>query len=423
MVEGEKKVLLLGSNYIAANTALQLMGMWKDEPRRNRDENLKLTVIDVDQPDLIFMHPKLARFEGHEALKRKQVSQWDFSYLLAEEFRDYDAIINCSMIDDSVYSSLNPVKTVLANQTFVTQLMDCLRKIDFAGRLIHVSSYHAYGRLEPRKFTHEPVEETEEPRPYGTRSASILATETMIRGMASLYGTRWIILRLGTLFGDYVPQMKALYNWTKSMMLRENLFVYEPNRVLKPFSDGMSSRDFVHEYDVTRAMRKLVEDPYCDDLNVDNEIYNIGGMGATANGEIFISNTAIAIKQIFKPWNPEAKLIFKGWRTPEEEGLRIWMSSKKADKKFGWSADKDMLYATKATSYFIAQYDLGWDIETLHDFKKNGTGDIDAGLEMAVAAKKGKFSETGVSKEMLGSFDRAAQQVGSTKSEKENEDE
>lgn len=418
-MEEQKKVLLLGSNYIASNLALQLMGMWKEEPRRNRDENLKLTVVDVDMPDLIFMNPKLARFQGHEALERMQISQWDFGYFMISKFKDYDVIINCSMIDDSVYSSLNPVKTTMANQTFITQLMDALRRSDFAGRLIHVSSYHAYGRLEPRKFTHEPVTEKEEPKPYGTRSASILATETMIRGMAALYGTRWIILRVGTIFGNYVPQMKALYNWTKSMMLRENLPVYEPNRVLKPFSDGMSSRDFIHEYDVTKAVRKLVEDPYCDDLNVDNEIYNIGGQGATANGEIFISNTAIAVKQIFKPWHPDAKLVFKGWRTPEEADLRIWMSSKKAEQKFGWSADKDILYATKATAYFIAQYDLGWDTEELYNFKKNGTGDIDAGLEMAVKAKRGE--NTGVSREMLESIDRAAQQVGPNKTEKDTD--
>ena len=203
--------LIIGSDFLSQHIILELLN----------NEDSHITFLSRRDPAYIYEHPDLARHQTNPRITTKLQGMWDNQSLL-EWFRDdninYDAIIHAPFIPSPEYARKNPVETMMSSLTYTTSLLDVLRRIDFAGLLIHVSSSLVYGKqpeaADPNtKIT--PFTEKLIPNPIGVRAGSIFAQEQFLAANCKASGIRHVILRPGTIFGTYTPFDKCMAKFTK----------------------------------------------------------------------------------------------------------------------------------------------------------------------------------------------------------------
>ena len=267
-----KNILLLGTNYFATHILSRLMF----------NINNKITVMDRKDPHYIFESPDTAKYYGDNRITLLHLSQWDYSHYLEDILREedsYSCIINCLNIHDAKFSAINPRETIWTNETFTADLMETLRQSDYNGKFIHISSDKVYG---PNHTPEElPLKENTVCNPRGIRAITRFNQENIVKGWGETYKLAYIILRMGTLYGNYSPPEKALNAWCAAALRNEPLQVV---------GNGRTSREWVHTYDASLAVFDLA---MTDEQTVNNEIYNIG---AGYKYERFLQNIAENIK-------------------------------------------------------------------------------------------------------------------------------
>jgi nucleoside-diphosphate-sugar epimerase len=340
----KKQILVFGRGQLASHIVCALLS----------DESTDITVVHRNDPKLIFMNPDMQRYEdnwGHR-IRLKQYSDFDM-YKLFLTGTTYDTIINADSIHDSKFASNNPVETALHNEVFVTRLLDMLKMTDYKGRLIHLSSDKVYGIQKEL-----PIKEEAQPNPQGDRSGSRFAQEIKITSKAKVNSIRYIILRLGNMFGEYTPMENCINSWVRNALLNEPLTINGGT------ANERNSRDFVSIYDVSHLIKQLCT-TMADDYTIDNDIYNIGGC---YKSETHLQNINEGIKHLFSPINEDMTTEYGPWRNKkEEEGLKIWLDCSKAVDKLKYEQKKQFdSYSYKEVALHIAQYELRWgDIKML----------------------------------------------------------
>lgn len=357
--------------------------------------------MDRKDPNYIFDNPGTTKYQGDERITLLHLSQWDYgSYIkdiLAEN--PYDVIINTLYIHDSKFSAINPLETVWTNEIFTADLMETLRRADFTGKIIHVSTDKVYGP----EHSDLPLKETSVCNPKGIRGITRLNQENIVRGWGETYGMPYIIPRLGTLYGNFGPNDKALSAWCIAALNNEPLLVY---------GNGRTSRDWVHTFDASLAIFDLA---MTDEQTVNNEIYNIG---AKYKYERFLQNIAENIKSFLRPLNPNPTIRYNAPArdSAEEKGMHLWLDCTKASDKFGYETtyDFDAKKVQWNVTYWVAQSVLGWEQVRLYELQRRLGFFSEAEKQ---AARKESFEavdKDNVSPEMGGSIARLETELGTS---------
>ena len=337
-VEPHNILILGGASQFASHVAIRLLFY----------KNNRITLADAKDPNMVFINPDMQQYEGSNRITILQQSTWDWIWLrdiLRNNPTEYDAIINCSCVHDTKYAFNNPIDTQIRNGVYAVGLMDTLRQSDFQGKLIQISSDKCYGK-HPRDEL--PLkEDTTVLKPSGVRAVTRAAQELAVTGMSDAYSIPYMIFRLGTIYGDYTPSEKAIYQWVRNLLLGEPI-VLNGN-----FGrDSSPSRDWVHVYDASMAVNIAVMTEWS--LEMRNEIYNIGGC---EKRERYLQNVSESLKPALRPGT---QTIRGPWRNREEEkDLHLWLDCSKAQKKLGYDPVKEFTYGmTRDMAWWIAHYDV-----------------------------------------------------------------
>ena len=186
-------------------------------------------------------------------------------------------------------------------------------------KLIYLSSAAVYGN--PVKL---PIPEDHPVNPVSPYGLSKWLGELVVGHFGSVYGLRYVVLRL---FNVYGPGQNPSYAGVVAGFL-ERALRGEP---LVIYGDGEQTRDFIYVDDVSEAILKIIEDNAFD-----NEVYNVG-----TGKPVTVKTLAETVKRIvgrdpgivFKDPRPgdikhsyadNTKLLkrFKTSFTPLETGLR-----------------------------------------------------------------------------------------------------
>ncbi|MEM2078849.1 MAG: SDR family NAD(P)-dependent oxidoreductase [Thermosphaera sp.] len=136
-------------------------------------------------------------------------------------------------------------------------------------RLVYLSSAAVYG--EPLKL---PIGEDHPVRPLSPYGLSKLQGEEVLKVFASIYGLKYVTLRL---FNVYGPGQSSSYAGVVTVFL-EKASRGEP---LVIYGEGTQTRDFVCVEDVAKVIEHIVREEVFD-----NEVYNIGSGKPTTIEEL-----------------------------------------------------------------------------------------------------------------------------------------
>jgi nucleoside-diphosphate-sugar epimerase len=343
-------LILGGASHFASHVALRLMFY----------KNNSITLQDSKDSHVVFLNPDMQQYEDGERITFLQNGAWDWDWLrytLKNNSAEYDTIINCSCVSDAVYAANNPIDAMIRNGMYATQLMDVLRQYDYGGKIIHIGTDKSYGKQPKDKLPL--AEDTTVCKPSGVRAGTRHAQEVMITSMANSYGLQFMAFRMGTIYGDFTPREKAIYQWVRNLLIGEPIILNGNYG-----KDNSPSRDWVHTYDASMAVNVAVMTDWNN--NNRNEIYNIGGC---LGEQQFLQNVSESIKPMLRTKTPT---IHVAWRNREEEkDLHLWLDCKKAIDKLGYDPVKNLVYGvTRDTALWIAHYDLNWDARHTLDLER-----------------------------------------------------
>lgn len=336
-VDPHNILILGGASQFASHVATRLLFY----------KNNKITLADSKDSNVAFLNPDMQQYEGSNRIEIIQPSLWDWGWLrdtLRNDPIAYDCIVNCSFVSDAVFGANNPIETQIRNGVYGVALMDVLRQCDFQGKIVAISSDKVYGKYLPSEL---PLKETYVLKPSGVRAVTRAAQELAITGMSNAYGLQYMVLRIGTIYGNYTPREKAIYQWIR------NLLLGEPVVLNGNFGrDNSPSRDWVHVYDASMAVNIAVMTDWTSEMK--NEIYNIGGC---EKRERYLQNVSESLKPTIRSKSPT---IRGPWRNREEDkDLHIWLDCSKAREKIGYDPVKEFNYGmTRDMALWIAAYDL-----------------------------------------------------------------
>ena len=152
------------------------------------------------------------------------------------------------------WSVEDPARDYALNLENTFLLLEALRSIADAPRLVNVSSAAVYGN--PRSF---PIRESDPTAPISPYGVSKLAAERYVAVYSRIYGLRAASVRP---FSVYGPRQRKQVVYDLLHRLRS-----DPHH-LSVLGDGTQARDFVHVQDLIQALLLV-------------------GMAATCNGEVY----------------------------------------------------------------------------------------------------------------------------------------
>ncbi len=176
----------------------------------------------------------------------------------SEVARGCDVVVHAAALIDAEESVKKPL-LYLENNALGTAVVAKVC-VDLAiPRLVYLSSAAVYG--EPARL---PVSESHPLNPVSPYGLSKLMGERVIKHFSSLYGLRYVILRLFNVYG--FRQHGGSYS---GVIAR---FVERVRRGKPPiiYGDGRQTRDFIHVRDVCRVVEKVLKTEYV------NEVFNVG---------------------------------------------------------------------------------------------------------------------------------------------------
>ena len=346
-----RRIVLLGSEHLASHITLHLM----------RLHNMQLYIINRKDPNQVFLNPETKNFFGDPRITTLFWSDKDFepNFIDLQRHSDTkaDTIINCIGIQDEQYSDYNPIDTMNINTIFTTALMDSLRKSDWDGVLMHMSTAKVYGVRSKSSTDIPKINELTPCKPLGIKAVSRYCQELIISQLSETYGTKYLIFRLGTLYGNFTPKDGVINTWIRNMLTKSHVRLYG--------ALGFESRDFTSIFDIADFTLKLVNQ-FKFSKNVLNQVYNLG---SNVKNETRIKNLADAIVGFLKPYSPESKIMRSDYRYEEERDYREFLDCKKAETMLGYypKVEFDVLRILMRLPMTLAREEIGLDDESLYE--------------------------------------------------------
>ena len=174
--------------------------------------------------------------------------------------REIDVIVHAAAIPGLERCRKKPKDAVLTNIYGTLNVLEIGRKYD-VDRVILTSSAAVYGI--PVKT---PVSEDHPLNPRNLYGATKLSAEILMKVYYQTYGLSTVILRFGNVYGV------GLYTYWETVIPR---FVMQAlsSQPLTIYGNGEQSRDFIHVYDITKA---IILSLNASKARVDGEIFNVG---------------------------------------------------------------------------------------------------------------------------------------------------
>lgn len=190
---------------------------------------------------------------------------------VAELLEGADAVFNVAGQVSHTASMRDPQRDLWLNATSHADLLDTIRRVAPAVRVVHTSTRQVYGRPVA-----DVVDETHPAAPVDVNGVAKLAGEQLHLVHARAYGLRATSLRLTNVFGPRQrltsDELGFLPVFLRRALLGEEIRIY---------GDGSQRRDCLHVDDVVRALDAVV----CCDASV-GKVYNVGHAESHALGDI-----------------------------------------------------------------------------------------------------------------------------------------
>lgn len=348
------RTILVGTGFLGSYFADQYL----------RNELNELIAVDLRPFEQVASHPLLETHIKHgpkDQFKYYQLSAGDPWKLLPEFDKGIDNIVYTAAIADVPIAIDNPLYTHDANVTQTLRFLEFLRRVNFGGHLIMMSSESVLGH-QPQERLHLDIMEKRDPNTgeldgttttiaRGYREDECVPNPSNVYGMTKLaqeqysltyfksYGIRTTVLRSSTMIGPYQRMGQAIPMWIKEVL---------ENQTLTRQGDGSQTRDFIFALNVAKTILKAIN---VQDDSIDGEVFHVG------SGHEYIFDQLA--KQVILMLDADARIINKGWR-PGEKGLRVVLDCTKAVKKLGHDTDFDLTQIIASLAIYIANNVLFW---------------------------------------------------------------
>ncbi len=234
-----------------------------------------------------------------------------------------EAIIHLAGVSSVAWSHANPTKTFIVNSVGAVNILQAIRRVVPAARLLLVGSGEMYGPISVGHF----ASEADAPQPFSPYAASKFAAEVAARQFAASYGVQTICARpfnhvgRGQGAGFVVPSLaRQVAKLTNSKM--EGVI---------DVGDLSPVRDFLHVDDVVHAYRLLL------DHGAGGTVYNVcsgtplsirdvlGQLMEIAGAQLGVRVDPKLLRPVEIPWlvGDSKRLRSLGWRPKRtaSEGL------------------------------------------------------------------------------------------------------
>jgi len=350
------RTLLVGAGFLGTVFASQYL----------KNELNELVIADTRPASDFYEHPLI---EGQiKGLKQGQLqyvncSSGDPWILLPEFEKGIDNIAYTAAIANVGFAIRNPTLTMQTNANQLLNFLEFLRRVDFTGHFLIMSSESVLGHQPEERLHLDTVEKLDKdgnptgvtttvprgyredecvPKPANIYGATKLMQETLSLAYHSMYGIRTTVLRSSTMMGQFMRMDQAIPMWIHEVLT---------NNTLTREGKGEQTRDFIHVKNVANSIIRALR---VEDDRIDGEILHLG----SGREQQF---DALA-KMIVKMYDPGARIITKGYRAGEQ-GLRVVLDCSKAVKLIGHDPDYDFAQALADIFIWIANYKLLWPVE------------------------------------------------------------
>jgi UDP-glucose 4-epimerase len=158
-----------------------------------------------------------------------------------------EVVFNLSGQSGAVRSMEDPWSDLDVNLRGNLVLLEALREVNRAARLVFVGSRLQYGR--PTKL---PVPETEMGHALCVHAIHKQTVEAYLELYARLFGLRYAVARVTNPYGPGQPQDRTAYG-----VVNRLIHLAIADGTLPIYGDGLQQRDYVHVEDVTAALLAL----------------------------------------------------------------------------------------------------------------------------------------------------------------------
>ncbi len=189
------------------------------------------------------------------------------SAAMAAALAGQDLVFNLSGHSGAVRSVDDPFTDLDVNYRGQLVLLEVMRQISPAARLVFASSRLYYGHQAA-----QPVPEDARPDPLSFHAIHKSAAEDAIRVHARLFGLRAVVARITNPYGPGQPRERTAYG-----VINRLVHLAATDDVLPIYGDGSQLRDYVHVSDVAGALMAMGEAPAAD-----GRTYNVGSGIGTA---------------------------------------------------------------------------------------------------------------------------------------------
>lgn len=220
---------------------------------------------------------------------------------LKKTLQKVDYVCHLAAVGDVYLAKDNPVLAQMAGPAATANLSKLCDELGIK-KLIYASTWEVYGKPH-----YQPMDENHPCFPDHPYSIAKYAGELVVR--SKIAKTPWIILRLGTAYGNHMRENAVIPLFINKAKKGEKITI---------MGKGLQKRQFTHAKDIANAFYLAIE------KEVKNEVFNI------------VSDEATTIKEL-------ARVIIDHYPTeieflPPREGdvEPAKVSSEKAQKKLSW---------------------------------------------------------------------------------------
>lgn len=243
----------------------------------------------------------------------------DFRHLAAvlEDFKP-DQVYHLAAESHVCRSIEGPRAFAETNFMGTFNLLEALRRMNFQGRLVHISTDEAFGELGPED---PPFHEKTPIAPRSPYSASKAASDLMVKAYAETYNMNCIITRCTNNYGPNQHEEKLIPRAITRILNGEAMTLY---------GDGSHSRDWIYVDDHCRALMTVME------RGKKGELYCIGSGFERSNAEV-IHDVANAIMSVTRQ-PVDLKVEYTNDRPTDDHRYAVCTSKIRA---LGWQPSGD----------------------------------------------------------------------------------
>ena len=369
-IDSSNRLLIIGAGSLSSHLVAGLA----------MSSNIRIDIVDESDPMFMRNNPHLStiweKIKDNIGMLHSSVEDLDnLRDLIKSSY--YNNVVIAHSVNDRHWIHDNPVNSNHRNIIYTSQVIDLLRRCDFNGRIIHISSWSVYGAQDKSAI---PFKETLAPNPISMRGGSRLAQELIVKTMCKQYGIVYNILRPGSICGPYTDQSKFLNQFVKSALTHETILLHD---------GGKQTRDVVSINDVVWMVNRLVTLPAKDKGKVDNQIFNVGGnfrFNISANQlkshELSVEHYANSVITLMRKMHSDETINTVVTKTDNPENkLRVFLDNKKAHELLGFAPDdRGPIGIISDVAYFIGYNVLGLSDDNMEVIRKTtkNVGEITA---------------------------------------------